>query len=114
MTSLALDSPAAVAEEASLAALLRCCVREISGPRGQVRHDEPYVLLRVADTLLRARAHGGLALRFEGRAEWLENDSWQPLSADLLVRLVETELGEGNDEFAVPPGREQRRHGVPA
>ncbi|MER5624246.1 IucA/IucC family protein [Streptosporangium sp. NPDC002544] len=101
MTSLALDSPAAVAEEASLAALLRCCVREISGPRGQVRHDEPYVLLRVADTLLRARAHGGLALRFEGRAEWLENDSWQPLSADLLVRLVETELGEGNDEFAV-------------
>ncbi|MFC7647908.1 IucA/IucC family protein [Streptosporangium lutulentum] len=93
MTSLALDSPAAVAEEASLAALLRCCVREVSGPRGQVWHAEPYVLLRVADTLLRVRTHGGLALRFEGPAEWLEHGVWQPLSADLLVRLVERELG---------------------
>ncbi|MFB9678071.1 IucA/IucC family protein [Streptosporangium vulgare] len=98
MTSLALDSPAvavALAEEASVSALLRCCVREIAGPRGQVRHEEPYVLLRVAGTRLRARAHGGLALRFEGRPEWLENGSWQPLSADLLVRLVEAELGGG-------------------
>jgi siderophore synthetase component len=93
MTSLALDSPAAVAEEASLAALLRCCVREVSGPRGQVWHAEPYVLLRVADTLLRVRTYGGLALRFEGQAEWLEDGAWQPLSADLLVRLVEVELG---------------------
>ncbi|MGC5014771.1 IucA/IucC family protein [Streptosporangium sp. DT93] len=100
MTSLALDSPASVAEEASLAALLRCCVREISAPRGQVGHDRPYVLLRVAGTLLRVRAYGGLALRFDGRAERLENGSWQPLSADLLVRLVESELGEDNDEFA--------------
>ncbi|GAA2897356.1 IucA/IucC family protein [Streptosporangium fragile] len=100
MTSLTLDSPAAVAEEASLAALLRCCVREVAGPRGHVWHAEPYVLLRVADTLLRARTHGGLALRFEGQAEWLEGGSWQPLSADLLVRLVEAELGGGNDEFA--------------
>ena len=99
MTSLALDSPAAVAEEASLAALLRCCVREVSGPRGQVWHAEPYVLLRVADTLLRVRTHGGLALRFEGPAEWLEAGAWQPLSADLLVRLVELELGG-----AVPAG----------
>ncbi|GAA3027888.1 IucA/IucC family protein [Streptosporangium longisporum] len=100
MTSLALDSPASVAEEASLAALLRCCVREISGPRGQVEYTRPYVLLRVAGTLLRVRAHGGLALRFDGRAEWLENGSWQPLSAERLVRLVESELGEDNDEFA--------------
>ncbi|WP_436764078.1 IucA/IucC family protein [Streptosporangium sp. V21-05] len=112
MTSLALDSPAAVAialaEDASVSALLRCCVREIAGPRGQVRHEEPYVLLRVAGTHLRARAHGGLALRFEGRPEWLENGSWQPLSANLLVRLVEAELGDGegkgggggNEEFA--------------
>ncbi|WP_239513854.1 IucA/IucC family siderophore biosynthesis protein [Streptosporangium sp. 'caverna'] len=101
MTSLALDSPAAVAEEASLAALLRCCVREVSGPRGQVWHAEPYVLLRVADTLLRVRTYGGLALRFEGPAEWLEAGAWQPLSADLLVRLVELELGG-----AVPAGTE--------
>ncbi|MEU3166060.1 IucA/IucC family protein [Streptosporangium sp. NPDC006930] len=104
MTSLALGSPAAVApavaEDVSLAALLRCCVREIAGPRGQVGHEEPYVLLSVAGTRLRARAHGGLALRFEGRPEWLENGSWRPLSTDVLVRLVETELGEDNDEFA--------------
>ncbi|MDP9865219.1 MULTISPECIES: IucA/IucC family protein [Streptosporangium] len=101
MTSLALDfSPAAVAEEASLAALLRCCVREVAGPRGQVWHAEPYVLLRVAGTLLRARTHGGLALRFEGTPERLEHGCWQPLSADLLVRLVETELEGGNEEFA--------------
>ncbi|MBB2913553.1 siderophore synthetase component [Streptosporangium becharense] len=100
MTSLTLGSPVAVAEEASLAALLRCCVREVAGPRGQVWHAEPYVLLRVAGTLLRARTHGGLALRFEGPVEWLEDGSWQPLPVDLLVRLVEAELGGGNDEFA--------------
>ncbi|GIH98875.1 IucA/IucC family protein [Planobispora takensis] len=100
MTSLALDSPAAVAEEASLAALLRCCVREVAGPRGQVRHSGPYVLLRVAGVPLRVRAHGGLALRFEGSPEWLDGDSWQPLSAGRLVRLVEAELGGGNEEFA--------------
>jgi len=104
MTSLALGSPATlavvIAEDVSLAALLRCCVREIAGPRGQVRHEEPYVLLRVAGAHLRVRAHGGLALRFEGRPEWLENGSWRPLSVDALVRLVETELGEDNDEFA--------------
>ncbi|MFI7059008.1 IucA/IucC family protein [Streptosporangium canum] len=101
MTSLALDSsPAAVAEEASLAALLRCCVREVAGPRGQVWPAEPYVLLRVAGTLLRVRTHGGLALRFEGPPEWLERGCWQPLSVDLLVRLVEAELGGSNEEFA--------------
>ncbi|MEV7908411.1 hypothetical protein, partial [Streptomyces anulatus] len=71
MTGLTLDTcsatvcPATVAEEATLAALLRCCVREVAGPRGQVWQAEPYVLLRVADTLLRVRTHGGLALRFE-------------------------------------------------
>lgn len=105
MTSLALGpSPAAVAEEASLAALLRCCVREVAGPRGQVWHAEPYVLLRVADTLLRVRTHGGLALRFEGRPEWLELGCWQPLSADRLVGLVEIELGGANEEFAAQVG----------
>ncbi|MFJ2028983.1 IucA/IucC family protein [Streptosporangium sp. NPDC087985] len=105
MTGLAVDAPpSAVAEEASLAALLRCCVREVAGPRGQVWHAEPYVLLRVADTLLRARTYGGLALRFESAPEWLERGSWQPLSTDLLVRLVETELGGVNDEFAVQVG----------
>ncbi|MER6829773.1 IucA/IucC family protein [Streptosporangium sp. NPDC000563] len=108
MTSLALGAPAAVAtavaEDVSLAALLRCCVREIAGPRGQVGYEGSYVLLRVAGTRLRVRAHGGLALRFEGRPEWSEDGSWRPLSVDMLVRLVETELGTGlgedNDEFA--------------
>ncbi|WP_433244870.1 IucA/IucC family protein [Streptosporangium sp. CA-135522] len=101
MTGLALDSPAAaVAEEASLASLLRCCVREVAGPRGQVWHAEPYTLLRVAATLLRIRTHGGLALRIEGTPEWLDRGCWQPLSVDMLVRLVETELGGSNEEFA--------------
>ncbi|GAA3105467.1 IucA/IucC family protein [Streptosporangium carneum] len=110
MTSLALDScPAALAEEASVAALLRCCVREVAGPRGQVWQAEPYVLLRVADTLLRVRTHGGLALRFDGPPEWLEHGCWQPLGADRLVGLVEaelggTELGERNEEFAAQVG----------
>ncbi|GAA3442087.1 IucA/IucC family protein [Planomonospora venezuelensis] len=104
MTSLALDSPAAVAEEATLSALLRCAVREVAGPRGQVWHAGPYVLLRVAGTLLRARAHGGLALRFRGSPEWLEDGCWQPLPADLLVRLVEAELGGGNEEFSAQVG----------
>ncbi|MBG0833400.1 iron transporter [Planomonospora sp. ID67723] len=99
MTSLALDSAAAVAEEATLAALLRCSIREVAGPRGQVWHAGPYVLLRVAGALLRARAHGGLALRFQGSPEWLEDGCWQPLPADLLTRLVEAELGGGNEEF---------------
>ncbi|MEV8630269.1 IucA/IucC family protein [Streptosporangium sp. NPDC051023] len=110
MTSLALDSrlatvcPATVAEEATLAALLRCCVREVAGPRGQVWHAEPYVLLRVADTLLRVRTHGGLALRIDGRPEWLDRGSWQLLNADRLVGLVETELGGTNEEFATQVG----------
>ncbi|GIH77446.1 IucA/IucC family protein [Planobispora longispora] len=99
-TGLALDSPAAVAEEATSAALLRCTVREVAGPRGQVWHAGPYVLLRVAGDLLRARTHGGLALRFEGLPERLEDGCWRPLPADDLVRLVEGELGGGNEEFA--------------
>ncbi|WP_068926921.1 IucA/IucC family protein [Planobispora rosea] len=99
-TGLALDSPAAVAEGATLAALLRCTVREVAGPRGHVWHAGPYVLLRVAGDLLRARTRGGLALRFEGLPERLEDGCWRPLSADDLVRLVEGELGGGNEEFA--------------
>ncbi|GGL10075.1 IucA/IucC family protein [Planomonospora parontospora] len=104
MTALALDSvlgsPAAAAEEATLAALLRCAVREIAGPRGRVRHDGPRLLLHVAGTPLRVRAHGGLALRFTGPAEWYRDGCWHPLSADRLVRLLEAELGGGNEEFA--------------
>ncbi|MFC4058253.1 IucA/IucC family protein [Planomonospora corallina] len=104
MTGLALDSaaPSAVlaAEEATLAALLRCCVREVAGPRGQVWHDGPYVLLRLAGTLLRTRAYGGLALRFAGPVEQRLDGSWRPLSSAGLVRLVEAELGGGNEEFA--------------
>ncbi|MFF0306605.1 IucA/IucC family protein [Streptosporangium sp. NPDC004379] len=108
LTGLALTSPAAAAEEASLAALLRCCVREVAGPRGLVWHAEPYVLLRVAGTLLRARTYGGLALRFDGPPERLDEGRWRPLSVDLLVRLVERELGEtadaANEEFATQVG----------
>ncbi|MEV5500136.1 IucA/IucC family protein [Nonomuraea fuscirosea] len=86
-------APSGLAEEATLAALLRCCVREVAGPRGLVWPAPPYLLLRVAGTLLRARASGGAALRFEGRPERLESGAWRPLTSDELVVLVETELG---------------------
>ncbi|WP_248965980.1 IucA/IucC family protein [Sphaerisporangium perillae] len=84
---------AGVAEEASLAALLRCCVREVAAPRGQVWAAAPYLLLRLAGTLIRVPTSGGLALRFDGPAERLRHGSWHPLSVNRLVRLVEAELG---------------------
>ncbi|MEU8266055.1 IucA/IucC family protein [Sphaerisporangium sp. NPDC049002] len=86
-----------IAEEASLAALLRCCVREVAGPRGQVWATAPFLLLRLAGSLIRVPTSGGLALRFDGPAERLEYGCWHPLSVDRLVRLVETELGGGQD-----------------
>ncbi|WP_188192405.1 IucA/IucC family protein [Nonomuraea sp. SYSU D8015] len=96
----AIDAPTALAEEATLAALLRCCVREAAGPRGLVWPAPPYVLLRVAGTLLRARTYGGAALRFDGPPERLEDGSWRPLTADELVGLVEADLQGHNGEFA--------------
>ncbi|MEV4577450.1 IucA/IucC family protein [Nonomuraea jabiensis] len=112
MHAPALDAPSApaeetadetaeeTAEEATLAALLRCCVREVAGPRGLVWPAPPYLLLRVAGTLLRVRTHGGAALRFDGRPERLEEGAWQPLTTDELVRLVEGDLHGANGEFA--------------
>ncbi|GGO82061.1 IucA/IucC family protein [Nonomuraea cavernae] len=105
MHGLVLDAPATLAEEATLAALLRCCVREVAGPRGLVWPAPPYLLLRVAERLLRVRTHGGAALRFDGPAERLDNGAWRPLTSDELVRLAEAELSGGvpaarNGEFA--------------
>ncbi|MFC7388087.1 IucA/IucC family protein [Sphaerisporangium rhizosphaerae] len=97
-----------VAERATLAALLRCCVREVAGPRGQVWAAAPYLLLRLAGTLIRVPTSGGIALRFDGDAERLRHGAWRPLSADHLVRLVEAELveagaGRGEESFAGRP-----------
>ncbi|MEV0389873.1 IucA/IucC family protein [Nonomuraea sp. NPDC050643] len=100
MHGLAIDAPSGLAEEATLAALLRCCVREVAGPRGLVWPAPPYLLLRVAGTLLRARTHGGAALRFDGPPERLESGLWRPLTTDELVGLVEAELQGHNGEFA--------------
>ncbi|MGW4643459.1 IucA/IucC family protein [Sphaerisporangium sp. NPDC004334] len=69
-------------------------MREVAGPRGQVWAAAPYLLLRLAGTLIRVPASGGIALRFDGDAERLWHGAWRPLSADHLVRLVEAELGE--------------------
>ncbi|GAA3233079.1 IucA/IucC family protein [Nonomuraea helvata] len=99
MRGLAIDAASALAEEATLAALLRCCVREVAGPRGLVWPASPYLLLRVAGTLLRARTYGGAALRFEGPPERLEGGAWQRLTADELVRLAEADLHGENGEF---------------
>ncbi|GLW07567.1 iron transporter [Microtetraspora sp. NBRC 13810] len=101
MDSLVSGSPVTLAEEATLAALLRCCARELAGPGA--RTEGPYLTLRLAGTRLRVPAGGGLALRFTGPAEWLDGDAWRPLGVDRLVRLVETELSTpdgGNEEFA--------------
>ncbi|TDE44673.1 iron transporter [Nonomuraea mesophila] len=104
LEGLAVEAPSALAEEATLAALLRCCVREVAGPRGLVWPAPPYLLLRVAGTLLRVRAHGGAALRFEGPPERLAGGAWQVLTTDELVGLAESELGGPeaghNGEFA--------------
>jgi siderophore synthetase component len=98
-------SPASLAEEATLGALLRCCVREVAGPRGLVWPAPPYLLLRVGGTLLRVRTHGGAALRFAGPPERLDRGTWHPLATDELVRLAEADLTgqaapETNGEFA--------------
>ncbi|TMR11367.1 iron transporter [Nonomuraea turkmeniaca] len=100
MHGLAIDAPSALAEEATLAALLRCCVREVAGPRGLVWPAPPYLLLRVADRLLRARTYGGAALRFDGPLERLQDGAWRPLTTDELVGLVEADLQGHNAEFA--------------
>ncbi|MEZ7131726.1 IucA/IucC family siderophore biosynthesis protein [Nonomuraea sp. AD125B] len=100
MPGPAIDAPCAPAEEATLAALLRCCVREVAGPRGLVWPAPPNLLLRVAGTLLRVRTYGGAALRFDGPAERLDAGAWRPLTTAELVELVQAELGGHNGEFA--------------
>jgi len=103
MHRLAVTSTAEeLAEEATLATLLRCCVREVAGPRGLVWPSPPLLLLRVGGTLLRARAHGGGALRFEGRPERLAGGSWHPLTADDLVLLAEADLTAGRHDGEFP------------
>ncbi|MEV0623838.1 IucA/IucC family protein [Nonomuraea sp. NPDC050404] len=99
-SGLTIKAPTGPAEQATLAALLRCCVREVAGPRGLVWPAPPYLLLRVAGTLLRVPTHGGAALRFDGAPERLEAGAWLPLTTDELVRLVEDELQGDNGEFA--------------
>ncbi|WP_084517546.1 IucA/IucC family protein [Microtetraspora niveoalba] len=106
------DGRGAIAEAVTLGALLRCCVREVAGPRGLVWPAEPYVLLRVAGTLLRARVHGGIALRFDGPAEWLSDGAWRPLTSEMLVALIERELPGGNDEFAGQVARSREAIGA--
>jgi siderophore synthetase component len=67
-------------------------VREVAGPVGLVWAAPPYLLLRVAGTLLRVRTRGGAALRFAGPPERLLHGAWHPLTSDELVRLAEADL----------------------
>ncbi|WP_433497867.1 IucA/IucC family protein [Sphaerimonospora sp. CA-214678] len=106
MNGLLLDPHSALAEEITLGALLRCCIRELCGPR--VRTAGPYLLASIAGTRVRVPARGGMSLRFTGRAERLAGGVWEPLTSDTLIKLVERQLaggGEGpgggfNGEFA--------------
>ncbi|GAA0988002.1 IucA/IucC family protein [Acrocarpospora macrocephala] len=90
---------AEIAERATVAALLRCCVREVAGPRGQVWPSDDHLLLELGGRWLRARTSGGIALRLE-RGEWLRDGVWEPLSSTMLVELIMAELGGDNPEFA--------------
>ncbi|MEO3813790.1 IucA/IucC family protein [Sphaerisporangium sp. B11E5] len=95
----------AVAEETALGALLRCCVREVAGPRGQVWAQGVRLTLRLGGRLIRVPASGGLALRFDGPPLLCEDGAWRRLTLERLVRLVQEELsapadGPANDEFA--------------
>src|SRR5690606_37654756 len=76
--------------EATLGALLRCCIRELCGPR--VRTAGPYLVATIAGARVRVPARGGIALRFHGPAELLTGEVWEPLTSDMLVKLVEREL----------------------
>ncbi|RJL33651.1 iron transporter [Bailinhaonella thermotolerans] len=98
------DHPAS-AEIATAHALLRCCVRELAGPRGQVWPAEPYLLLRLAGTLLRVRGGPvGCSLRFSGAPDELRDGVWRPVGSERLAELAEAELtavtGVPNGEFA--------------
>ncbi|GIH28350.1 iron transporter [Acrocarpospora phusangensis] len=94
------DDPAAdVAERATVAALLRCCVREVAGPRGHVWPSDEHLLLELGGSWVRARSGGGIALRL-GPAERLRDGVWEPLTSAALVELVTAELGGDNPEFA--------------
>ncbi|MFC0866228.1 IucA/IucC family protein [Sphaerimonospora cavernae] len=103
MNSLLLDPHSALAEEVTLGALLRCCVRELCGSR--VRTAGPYLLASIGGTRVRVPARGGIALHFCGRAQRLAGGVWEPLTSDMLIKLVERELAEDldsgfNGEFA--------------
>ncbi|GAA5083341.1 siderophore synthetase component [Thermocatellispora tengchongensis] len=101
MDSLVLDSPVSVADDVTLAALLRCYAREVAGPRGAARTDGAHLLLHAAGAEIRVRAAGGIALRFTGAPEYREDGGeWRPLTVERMVRLVERELDGSNEEFA--------------
>lgn len=85
-----------VAEHAAVAALLRCCIRELPG---QAFPAGPYTLVRVGGVWLRAKTAGGTALRVS-EPERLTGPAWEPLGSADLVELVARELPGVNGEFA--------------
>ncbi|WP_259406897.1 IucA/IucC family protein [Microbispora sp. H10885] len=99
-TAAELTASDLAAEETALGALLRCWLREVGGPRGDVRAAGPHLTLRLAGTPVRVRARGGIALRFDGPPEYLAEGRWRPLGLPSLLTLVEDDLDGGNEEFA--------------
>lgn len=100
LTAADLTAADLTAEETALRALLRCWLREVGGPRGDVRAAGPHLTLRVAGTPVRVRARGGIALRFDDPPEYLMEGRWRPLDLPALLALVESDLDGGNEEFA--------------
>ncbi|GAB1821389.1 IucA/IucC family protein [Herbidospora sp. RD11066] len=85
-----------VAERATVAALLRCCIRELPG---QAFPAGPYTMVRVGGVWLRALTSGGAAVRVE-RPQRLTGSVWEELRSDDLVGLVAREFPGVNGEFA--------------
>lgn len=100
LTAADLTAADLTAEGTALRALLRCWLREVGGPRGDVRAAGPHLMLRVAGTPVRVRARGGIALRFDDPPECLTEGRWRPLDLPALLALVESDLDGGNEEFA--------------
>jgi siderophore synthetase component/predicted MFS family arabinose efflux permease len=88
--------------------LLNCLVREVSGPEGQLVHEDGHLVIRLPrrDIVVRAQIRRTCVIgahRFTGPAQALGEDGWADIGWHQLAEYVEQELelrtGVTNDEF---------------